>query len=78
MGVQKYVYDIFGPGVNLAARMEGLAEPMTIVVSDTTEALIRDEFVLTDLGDVDVKGFERQRIFSLDEEARRRPRAAPG
>ena len=34
VGVQKYVYDIFGPGVNLAARMEALAGPMEIVVAE--------------------------------------------
>jgi adenylate cyclase len=71
VGVQKYVYDIFGPGVNLASRLEHAAEPMTIVVSDQTEALIRDEFVLTDLGEIDVKGFGTQRIFSLDGETHR-------
>ena len=30
VGIQKYVYDVFGPGVNLAARMESLSEPMQI------------------------------------------------
>jgi adenylate cyclase len=69
VGVQKYVYDIFGPGVNLAARMESLAEPMQIVISKDTYALLQDEFACTDLGEVDVKGFERQRIYSLDAEA---------
>jgi hypothetical protein len=34
VGVQKYVYDIFGPGVNLAARMEALSEPMKITISE--------------------------------------------
>jgi class 3 adenylate cyclase len=72
VGVQKYVYDIFGPGVNLAARMEGLAEPMQIVVTDETHALIRDDFVCTDLGEVEVKGFEVRRIWSLDQEERGR------
>jgi adenylate cyclase len=33
VGVQKYVYDIFGPGVNMAARMEALSELMKITIS---------------------------------------------
>ncbi len=33
VGVQKYVYDIFGPGVNLAARLEPLCEPMEIMTA---------------------------------------------
>jgi adenylate cyclase len=73
VGVQKYVYDIFGPGVNLAARMEGLAEPMQIVVNASTHELIRDEFVCSDLGEMDVKGFGPMRVYSIDEEIRRRP-----
>jgi len=69
VGVQKYVYDIFGPGVNMAARMETLADPMQIVMSEATWMLVRDEFACTDLGEVEVKGFGTQRIYSLDAEA---------
>ena len=69
VGVQKYVYDIFGPGVNMAARMEGLADPMQIVVSEATHALIKDEFTTADLGEVEIKGFGSQHIYSLDAEA---------
>jgi adenylate cyclase len=72
VGVQKYVYDVFGPGVNLAARMEALAEPMQIVITEDTYQLIRDDFTCTDLGDVDVKGFGTQRVYSLDAEVRAR------
>lgn len=68
VGVQKYVYDIFGPGVNMAARMEALADPMQIVVTSDTYAKIKDEFTCTDLGEHDVKGFGVQRLYSLDAE----------
>ncbi len=71
VGVQKYVYDIFGPGVNLAARMESAAEPMTIAVSEHTYELIRNDFLCTDLGEVEVKGFGMQHIYSLDGEPTR-------
>jgi class 3 adenylate cyclase len=69
VGVQKYVYDIFGPGVNMAARMENLADPMQIVISQDSYELIRDEFACSDLGEVEVKGFGSQHIYSLDAEA---------
>jgi adenylate cyclase len=68
VGVQKYVYDIFGPGVNLAARMEALSEPMQITVTQETYDLIHEEFLCTDLGEAEVKGFGTQRIYSLDGE----------
>jgi adenylate cyclase len=72
VGVQKYVYDIFGPGVNLAARLEAAADPMQIVVSEPTYRLISGEFRLEDLGDVEVKGFGTQRLYSLEGEEPRR------
>jgi adenylate cyclase len=72
VGVQKYVYDIFGPGVNLAARLEAFSDPMEITISAAVHALIEDEFQCTDLGEVEVKGFGRQRLFTLDGEHDRR------
>jgi adenylate cyclase len=72
VGVQKYVYDIFGPGVNLASRMEALSDPMQITISSETHELIHEEFLCTDLGEVEVKGFGTQRIYSLDREWDRR------
>jgi adenylate cyclase len=68
VGVQKYVYDIFGPGVNLAARLEAVSDPMEITLSERTYALIRDEFVCEELGEVEVKGFGRQRLYTLEGE----------
>jgi len=65
VGVQKYVYDVFGPGVNLASRMEELADPMQILVSADTHERIRDQFELSDLGERDVKGFGPQSVYAL-------------
>jgi len=72
VGVQKYVYDIFGPGVNMAARMEAVAEPMQIVISSATYGRIGDEFTCTDLGECELKGFGPQQLHSLDAEWRHR------
>jgi len=68
VGVQRYVYDIFGPGVNLASRMETLAEPMEIAITEQTHELIRDEFICSDRGVEEVKGFGEQHVFTLDGE----------
>jgi adenylate cyclase len=68
VGVQRYVYDIFGPGVNMAARMEQMSEPMEITISEATYELIRQEFLCSELGEVEVKGFGKQRLFTLDGE----------
>ena len=68
VGIQKYVYDIFGPGVNLAARMEEHAEPMTITLCESTYDLLKDEFLCTEIGDVEIKGFGTQKLYQLDSE----------
>jgi adenylate cyclase len=72
VGVQKYVYDIFGPGVNLASRLEAQAEPMQILVSETTYALLRDDFSCVERGELELKGFGTQQVYSLEAEASRR------
>lgn len=68
VGVQKYVYDIFGPGVNLAARMETASEPMHITMTEDTMNLLKDDFVFTAVGEETIKGFGLQKLYSLDGE----------
>jgi adenylate cyclase len=68
VGVQKYVYDIFGPGVNLAARMETSSEPMAITISENTYELIKDEFVCELKGEFDIKGFGMNTLYTLERE----------
>lgn len=42
---------------NLAARLQGLAEPGAVVVAERTRRLLRDLFAYRDLGTVGLKGF---------------------
>ena len=66
VGVQKYVYDIFGPGVNLAARMEELADPMQILLCEDMAPLIGNEFKLSELDEVEIKGFGTKQLYQLE------------
>ena len=68
VGIQKYVYDIFGPAVNLAARLESMAEPTQIVMCGKTRDLIGDGFTVSELGEHDIKGFEAQALYVLEDE----------
>ena len=53
--------DIFGDGVNIAARLEGLAEPGEVWVSRTVREQVRDKLSLTfkDMGEREVKNIAR-------------------
>ena len=53
--------DIYGDGVNIAARLEALSEPAGICISRGVRDLIRDKlpYPLDDLGDVKVKNIAR-------------------
>ena len=65
IGVQKYVYDIFGPGVNLAARMEQFSDTMEITLCEDMFKLIEGDFRVEDLGTHAIKGFGEKEIYQL-------------
>jgi class 3 adenylate cyclase len=56
VGIQKYVYDVFGPAVNMAARLQVFANPGKIVAPETMKFDLIDEFQIADLGPHDIKG----------------------
>jgi TolB-like protein len=71
--------DIYGDGVNLAARIEALADPGGVFVSNTVHDQVRDRlpFVFEDLGEQQVKNIARPvRVYRVREAAAKSP-AAP-
>ncbi|MEM7320377.1 MAG: adenylate/guanylate cyclase domain-containing protein [Pseudomonadota bacterium] len=70
VGIQKYVYDVFGPAVNLASRLQVFAHPMKIVApADMTYALI-DEFQVSEIGPVDIKGMGQVELINVSSDLR--------
>jgi adenylate cyclase len=65
VGVNKYVYDIFGPAVNLAARLERVASPMQILVSQETVALLGADFSCEPREVCKLKGFGALQVHEL-------------
>lgn len=64
--------DLHGAGVNIAARIEGLAEPGGICLSREARDHVRDRLkvALDDLGHIEVKNIERPvRVFRLTDQA---------
>ena len=76
--------DIHGDGVNVAARLEALAEPGGVCLSRAARDQIRDrlDVALTDLGEVEVKNIVRPvRVFAIGGQSAKPPipaRPAPG
>src|SRR5499427_6290151 len=65
-------YDIFGDGVNVAARLEALAEPGGICISRVVRDQVRDRLDCTfeDLGEQEVKNISRPvRVYQVRDAA---------
>jgi TolB-like protein/class 3 adenylate cyclase len=72
--------DIFGDGVNVAARLEALAEPGGICVSRVVRDQVRDklDYTFEDLGEQQVKNIARPvRVYRVRDRAIRTEAAAP-
>jgi adenylate cyclase len=70
VGVQKYIYDVFGPAVTLAQRLRLVAEPMTICADAALAALCStNRFELTPLGRRELGG-GAARLWRMGEAAR--------
>ncbi len=56
IGTKKFVYDVWGDPVNIAARMESHGVPGKIQIGSATYELIKNEFVCEPRGILEVKG----------------------
>ncbi|MEK6224943.1 MAG: adenylate/guanylate cyclase domain-containing protein [Chloroflexota bacterium] len=56
IGKHKFVYDIWSDTVNTASRMESQGMAGRVQVSETTYALVKDDFVCEERGAIDVRG----------------------
>ncbi|AXI45616.1 adenylate cyclase [Sulfitobacter sp. SK012] len=67
VGIHKYVYDIFGPAVNLASRLQEFSEPMQISVQDDVAHVLKDQFDLENVGAKTIRGFGEQDVWLLSD-----------
>lgn len=76
VGIQKYVYDVFGPAVNMASRLQVFANPMKIVAPEEMKFALIDEFQVSDLGPVDIKGMGTVDLINVTSQLRK-PHPSP-
>ncbi len=69
VGLQKYVYDVFGPAVNLASRLQEQSEPMQITCAGDMRADLIGEFSLDDAGTADIRGFGEMELLRVTDKA---------
>jgi class 3 adenylate cyclase len=70
IGLNRFVYDLWGDTVNVAARIEHAAKVGEICVSDSTRERLGTRFLCTALGEVEARGAGRMVIWQLDCEQR--------
>jgi adenylate cyclase len=65
VGVKKFVYDIWGDTVNIAARMEQYGEEGRINISQSTYNLVKDKFHCTFRGEIDAKNKGKMSMYFI-------------
>ncbi|MDX1393062.1 MAG: adenylate/guanylate cyclase domain-containing protein [Gemmatimonadota bacterium] len=78
VGIHKYVYDIFGPAVNMASRLEAQSDAMEITADETLYDLIRSDFRFEEIGEREIKGLGAHRLYRLTGEGKQSARPSGG
>ncbi|MFN8359517.1 MAG: adenylate/guanylate cyclase domain-containing protein [Candidatus Kapaibacterium sp.] len=66
VGVKKFAYDIWGDTVNTAARMEQHSEAGKINISETTYALVKNQFTCEYRGEIDAKNKGKLAMYFVE------------
>ena len=66
VGVQKYIYDVFGPAVTRALRIRGHAAPMSVSADSAIAELIDSRFNRISMGTFDLGGGNQHEVFRME------------
>jgi|JI8StandDraft_1071087.scaffolds.fasta_scaffold00786_7 adenylate cyclase len=66
IGLKKFSYDVWGNAVNIASRMESHGLPGKIQVSSETYEFLRNDFNLTERGEIEIKGKGKMKTYFLE------------
>jgi class 3 adenylate cyclase len=65
IGKKKFIYDLWGDTVNTASRMESHGIPGEIQVSQMSYELLKERYIFTERGFIDVKGKGQMKTYLL-------------
>jgi adenylate cyclase len=65
IGTKKFAYDLWGDTVNVASRMESQGESGRIQVAPSTYELLKDKYLFTERGAIDIKGKGKMNTYWL-------------
>jgi class 3 adenylate cyclase len=63
IGTQRLAFDLWGDTVNVASRLQELAPPGRVLVSERTMLLVRGSYVCEPLGESDLRGHSSMKTF---------------
>jgi class 3 adenylate cyclase len=73
IGVQRPKFDCWGDSVNMASRLERCAQPGEICVSDSCYWRLKQKFIVTPTGELDLKGIGLSHIYRLVDRSQTAP-----
>ena len=65
IGIQKFIYDIWGDAVNTASRMESHGVVNRIQLTETTYKYLKGKYVCEERGAIEVKGKGKMKVYFL-------------
>jgi len=67
IGTKKFIYDLWGDAVNIASRMESSGEGGKIQVTETTYQLLKDKYIFSKRGMIEIKGKGEMLTYWLED-----------
>ena len=68
IGKKRFIYDLWGDAVNVAARMESHGLPGAIQITESTRALLGETFEVKERGEMEIKGKGKMKTYIVLEE----------